>query len=254
MPDPLYTPDNVRIAYELRWSIALFWNQPAIDFSDWLEPLKTATEPDGVRVLEHHLAKKEVSQFLVSTKPHVSLAQCLRSIKGRLQYLIRGTMPKAFKRNYSITSIGTANQEVIESYVADQLDHHRMADPRVDAMLVPFQFTDVSPDLANPRRSSHGEFIHNLHLVAVNDGRYAEISEKNCRRTFEMLQRLPVRSITCCQGSDCWRTMCIGPLAVGSKSHRSKWDSATSIIWPMHMECGRCFSSDFTWERLGRMT
>src|SRR5271170_5106583 len=98
MPDPLYTAENTRIAYELRWSIAVFWNQPGIDASLWLDTLKTATEPDGVRVLEHRFAKSDVSQFLVSTKPNVTSANCLRSIKGRLQYLIRTTMPKAFKR------------------------------------------------------------------------------------------------------------------------------------------------------------
>src|SRR5438105_7535991 len=96
-PDPIYTADNVRIAYELRWSVAVFWKQPAPLPSSWLQPLQQATEPDGVRILEHRFTKDNVSQFLVSTKPHVAPAQCLRSVKGRLQYLVRGTLPKAFR-------------------------------------------------------------------------------------------------------------------------------------------------------------
>jgi hypothetical protein len=40
----------------------------------------------------------------------VAPSQCLRSIKGRLQHLVRAALPRAFRRNYSIRSLGTANQ------------------------------------------------------------------------------------------------------------------------------------------------
>ena len=36
--------------------------------------------------------------------------------------------------------------------------------------------------------SSHGEFIYNLHLVAVHQQRFAEVRDDCCRRTFEILQ------------------------------------------------------------------
>jgi hypothetical protein len=63
-----------------------------------------------------------------------------------------------------------------------------MADPRIETMLVPFQFADDRLDLGRPRRSSHGEFIYNLHLVAVHEQRFAEINVDRCRRTVDMLQ------------------------------------------------------------------
>ena len=156
MPDPIYTADNVRIAYELRWSVAIFWTQAGLATISWLKPLQEATEPDGVRILEHRFTKSNVSQFLVSTKPHVAPAQCLRSVKGRLQYLVRAALPKAFRRNYSIRSLGAGNQGAIEKYVATQLQHHPMADPRIEAMLAPHQFADDLIDLGQTRRSSHG--------------------------------------------------------------------------------------------------
>jgi REP element-mobilizing transposase RayT len=188
MPEPLYTADNVRLAYELRWSVAVFWRQAAPPPTSWLPPLQQATEPDGVRILEHRVTKDNVSQFLVSTKPDVAPSQCLRSIKGRLQYLVRAALPRAFRRNYSIRSLGTANQQAIETYVATQLQHHPMADPRIETMLAPFQFADDRLDLGRPRRSSHGEFIYNLHLVAVHEQRFAEANVDRCRRTVDMLQ------------------------------------------------------------------
>ena len=188
MPDPIYTADNVRLAYELRWSVAVFWTHTAPPPASWLPPLQEVTEPDGVRILEHRFTKANVSQFLISTKPHVPPAQCLLSVKGRLQHLVRAAVPKAFRRNYSIRGLGAANQQAIEAYVATQLQHHPMADPRIETMLAPYQFADDRLDLGRPRRSSHGEFIYNLHLVAVHEQRFAEVDVDCCRRTVDMLQ------------------------------------------------------------------
>jgi hypothetical protein len=188
MADPIYTADNVRTAYELRWSVAVFWTGAGPAPSSWLSPLQQVTEPDGVRILEHRFTKANVSQFLISTKPHVTPAHCLRSVKGRLQHLVRAVLPKAFHRNYSICSVGDTNQKTIEGYVASQLQHHGMADPRLETLLAPYQLANDHIDLARPRRSSHGEFIYNLHLVAVHQQRFAEIRADYWRRTLEMLE------------------------------------------------------------------
>jgi REP element-mobilizing transposase RayT len=188
MPDPIYTADNVSLAYELRWSVAVFWKQAAPAHTSWLAPLQDATEPDGVRILEHQFTKENVSHFLISTKPQVAPAQCLRSVKGRLQHLVRAALPRAFRRNYSIRSLGSANQQAIEAYVATQMQHHPMADPRIETMLAPYQYADDRIDLGRPRRSSHGEFIYNLHLVAVHEQRFAEVNVDCWRRTVDMLQ------------------------------------------------------------------
>ena len=95
MPDPIYTADNLSLAYELRWSVAVFWTHTAPPPASWLPPLQEVTEPDGVRILEHRFTKANVSQFLISTKPHVPPAQCLRSVEGRLQHLVRAAVVSA---------------------------------------------------------------------------------------------------------------------------------------------------------------
>jgi REP element-mobilizing transposase RayT len=187
MPSPLYTADNVRIAYQLNWSLAVFWNQyfaPSV----WFESLQAATEQDGVRILEHRTTKPNVSLFLLSTKPHVSPAQGIRSVKGRLQYLVRAKLPKAFRRNYSLHSLGSANQPDMEQYVASQTKHHPMADSRVQSMLARYQFCDRTVDLAQTRRRAYGQFIYNLHLVLVHRDRDVEIREECFRTTRDMLR------------------------------------------------------------------
>src|SRR5437016_5225948 len=99
-PAPLYTAANCSPAFQLNWSLAAFWTAPMLPAADWLPSLRAATEPDGVRVLEHHCKQPTTSQFLLSTTPAVAPQQIIRSVKGRLQYLVRHQLPQAFRRNY----------------------------------------------------------------------------------------------------------------------------------------------------------
>jgi len=166
---PLYTPDNTTVAYQLNWSVALFGTDNFPPAAKWLSELKAVAESDGVRILEHHIAAANVAQFLVSSKLHIAPSQIVRSLKGRWQYLIRDTNPKAFRRNYSIGSIGEANSGVLANYVARQPQNHPMADSRVQERIEALQFHDSGLDFGAERFSSHGRFVHNLHIVLENE-------------------------------------------------------------------------------------
>jgi hypothetical protein len=63
----------------------------------------------------------------------------VQRVKGRLQHLLHGTMSKPFRRNYSLRSIGSTRREKLEQYLATQLSHHPMADPRVQQRLEQYQ-------------------------------------------------------------------------------------------------------------------
>ena len=176
MPKPLYTATNYHGAYQLNWMLSVFWKEP-IASAPWLDSLKQATEPDGVRILEHRFSDPSVSQFFLSTKPDVAPRQFVRSVKGRLQYLVRDERPKAFRRNYGFRSVGSVKRDVVERYVAEQLGHHRMADAEVQKRLQRFQTRLDDVDLSRPRRGAHGVYWYNLHIVFVHDSRYMEIRE-----------------------------------------------------------------------------
>ena len=49
---PIYTADNVRIAYQFNWSLSVFWHDAPFS-DDWLPALQQVTEADGVRIIEH---------------------------------------------------------------------------------------------------------------------------------------------------------------------------------------------------------
>ena len=188
-PQPIYRSDNTKAAYQLDWSLSVFWHGTEVDASRWLDQLKSATEPDGVRILEHRLEADNVSQFFVSTIPGVAPSQLIRSIKGRLQHSIRSERPKAFRRNYSLHSIGSATRETVEEYVASQTNRHVMADPRVQAQLEDLRVSDESVDLGRIRRSGHGEFRFNLHVVFARRDREIDLEPTRLRSMQDMIVR-----------------------------------------------------------------
>jgi REP element-mobilizing transposase RayT len=175
--EPLYTAANCRLAYQLNWSLSVFGRAALPPARQWLDELKAAVEPDGVRLLEHRLVQPHVLQFFLSSRPEVSPAEVVRSIKGRLQYLIRSQLPRAFRRNYRIESVGSANLEATDGYVAKQRDRHPMADSRARELLGRLQYFDPSVRLDEIQYSSAGQFICNLHAVLENAEGWHEIRE-----------------------------------------------------------------------------
>jgi REP element-mobilizing transposase RayT len=186
--EPLYTSHNTTPAYQLNWGLTLFWHQSPGPDKGWLAELQQATEPAGIRVIKHRFIGEDASQFFVSTRPHVPPSELIRSIKGRLQHLLQRQRPKAFQRNYCLRSIGSATRSEVEHYVASQLGHHRMAEPQLQERLARFQKIYPDVDLSQPSFSSHGEYWHNLHLVIVNEDRFAETREETLWRIQAVIE------------------------------------------------------------------
>jgi REP element-mobilizing transposase RayT len=161
----IYTPDNVAVAYQLNWGLCLFWRIRASADSDWLSILKEQCEPAGLRILNHQLLSDDISQFFVSTQPHIVPAEIARGVKGRLQRLVRDEAPKPFQRNYDLHSIGSTQREKVENYVARQLQHHATDELTISADEKDLQLVNPEVDLGRIRYSSHSRFRCNLHIV-----------------------------------------------------------------------------------------
>ncbi len=87
-PVPLYALENCTAAYQLNWSLSLFGREALPPICAWQNALTQATEADGVRVLEQRFTKPNLVQFLLSSKPDRAPSHVVRSIKGRLQYIV----------------------------------------------------------------------------------------------------------------------------------------------------------------------
>jgi len=183
--NPLYQKDNCTPSYQLRWSLDLFAITTLPPSSAWVDSLRDVIERDGIRLLEH-TQESNVVRLLLSTQPSVAPSQIVKLVKGRLQHLLKTSVPKAFRRNFSLTSIGDAHRKEIESYVSSQLGHHPLADRRVEQRFQEFQFAFLDVDPSAAQFSSHGRYIYGLHLVLVNDARWREIREDQLVTTRDM--------------------------------------------------------------------
>ena len=115
--EPIYTTQNTPAAYQLNCSLSLFCKGELPEPSLWQDRLESSVEPDRVQVLSTSMPDGNVIQFLISSQAMVAPSAVVRSVKGRLQYLIRDQIPKAFRRNYHIQSIGEANDKILDGYV-----------------------------------------------------------------------------------------------------------------------------------------
>ncbi|MBC8869751.1 MAG: transposase [Planctomycetes bacterium] len=184
--NPIYTRENCSFSCPLQWGLTVFWRTPERK-DGWFPELAAATEPDGIRLLRHRFSEPGISQFAVSTKIHVSPLLVVQRVKGRLQYLVRDRLPKPFKGNYAIRSVGNVTRQTAEAYVADQLGHHGMADARIQARLEHYQIERPEVNLSQPQRTSHGIYWYNLHIVLVHRERWTEIREDILQRLRDMI-------------------------------------------------------------------
>jgi hypothetical protein len=83
--EPIYLKNELCLAYQLNWSLSVFTSRQIPESPQWLEQLGTATEADGVRILEYRNTTETTHQFLLSTQPFVVPWAIARSVKGRLQ-------------------------------------------------------------------------------------------------------------------------------------------------------------------------
>ena len=183
----LYTPENCAVAYQLNWSYALFWTRPPNDHN-WFSDLQALCEKDSIRLLQHQFKPPNVSQFLVSTTPSVPPVLIAQRVKGRLQHLVRAKQPRAFRRNYSLRSLGSTRYEKLDAYIASQVKHHPMADARVQERFAEYQIHRPEVDLAAPRRNGHADFCCNLHVVFATEERWREIRHEVLVRVRKMIE------------------------------------------------------------------
>ena len=185
--EPIYTAQNTQIAYQLNWSLSLFGKGQLPEPSIWQESLGPAVEPDGVRILNCSTPSANVIQFLISSKPPIAPSSIVRSVKGRLQYLIRDETAKAFRRNYHIQSIGEANNKVLDGYINRQTAKHPMVDTRVQASLNAIQFHDPDTDLAKTNIGTYGQYLNSIHVVIENAEGWNEIRESQLTGVRDMI-------------------------------------------------------------------
>lgn len=184
---PIYTAENCHFAFELCWSLTLFWKVPHHS-DDWLTDLQSATEQDGVRILHHRMGGSDCSMFLISTRPDLPPSKIPWSVKGRLQYLVRKDQPAAFQRNYDLRSVGSTSGSKVEAYVTAQLGQHAPDFGDLTEKFRDLQIINPDVNLFRPRFTAHARYSCNLHIVLVHRDRHAELRRDVWIAIREMLR------------------------------------------------------------------
>jgi REP element-mobilizing transposase RayT len=74
------------------------------------------------------------------------------------------------------------------SLTQSQIQHHPMAEPRVQAVFERWQICDPQVDLARPRQAGTGIFWYNLHVVFVRTQRCREVEESRIQTENRIIQ------------------------------------------------------------------
>jgi REP element-mobilizing transposase RayT len=184
---PIYTAENCEKAYQLNWSVSLFGREQLEIAPYTLDALRPITEADGVRILEHRQLHADTFQFLVSTQPDTTPSEIIRSLKGRIQYLIRDSQPKAFRRNYFIASLGEVNSKILNEYIQHQTAKHPMAAEHIQERFEQLQYFDDQIDLAKVITGNYGQFIYAIQIVIENAEHWHEARIDVLRKHRDMI-------------------------------------------------------------------
>lgn len=202
---PRYTSNNCSAAYQLNWSLSVFGRESLPSPAASIQQLREAIAKDHLKILEFNDKLTNIVQFFVSSRSDLNPADIVRLIKGRWQYLRRSIESIEFRRNYRITSVGSANADVLDAYIDRQPERHPMADHRVQELLESLQFRDTQVDLTSVRRSSHGEFRYALQVVIESESGWHDVRSSvltayrqaiiaSCRNQGWLLSRIGLMS------------------------------------------------------------
>lgn len=181
-PMPIYTLENTTCAFQVIYSLAVFWKNPCPGDLR-LPELRTQCETAQLRILQHRFSTTTCSLFLVSARPNVAATEIVRGVKGRLQTLVLASRPNAFQRNYDIHSIGSTTREKTENYVAGQLQHHAIDRDHIrSCRLDDLQVINPDVDLGRFRLTGHGRYRCNLQIAVRFAGQGVPLSSTSLER------------------------------------------------------------------------
>lgn len=184
---PIYTPQNVDFAYQLRWAMTLFTIgiRPPIES---IAPVTQALETDGIRVLSQRYCEPSMLQLTLSTLPHVSPGTIVQRVKGRLWYAWQSIGGITIEKKYALRSYGNQERAIIEAYIAGQAAHHPMATARADELFQSVNLVDETVRLDEPIAIDKSLLWFNLHVVIVHSERWRNVNESTVYNVQKMVR------------------------------------------------------------------
>lgn len=184
-----FSSDNTVFRGYAFWALTLFWRNQ-VSLLEFPGELEQALLSDGIRLNSYRVMSNTVSQIAVQAHLKLAPKDVVRLIKGRIQYAIRKTDPKAFQRNFAIRSYGGQIRLAVEGYISKQLQHHGLYQNDAFDFLDGIQIRNSSVDLRKPTYSNHAVYWYNLHLVIANTIRTMDVDRGALNEISEAITRL----------------------------------------------------------------
>ena len=96
---PIYTRENCFFAYQLHWTLVIYWRYQVVG-SRWLDSLRKTLQRDGIQLENHRFLKPGVSEFQISSCPEVSSAQLANRTQEELQQIVWDGIFHAIKSQF----------------------------------------------------------------------------------------------------------------------------------------------------------
>ncbi len=170
-PTRLFTLANTEAAYQLRYHFGWHTHARKPTFEDARtrtvldDALTRVAAEHGFHVLGHQVEPRAV-RAIVSLRPEHAPAHVTRTIKGNLAADARRLLElrQIWSRGWFLRSVGSVTADVVRSYVAGQIAHHRAlpVEQPQEATLARYH-ADV--DSAKLRSAAHVVFEYNVHVV-----------------------------------------------------------------------------------------
>ncbi len=174
-PEPLYRPEELRPAYQLRYGWTGWPSRAAFPtdvIARVLPDIAPEWEKDGLRLLESSLGPRQL-QLTVSARPKLDPVTLGARVKGRIQHHCRRQgSPIDFSRKLAVRSLGDATRAEVEAYIRNQVPNEDLADERFREMLAEFTVVNPDVDLSEFTETNSGRYWYNLHIVLVVAERY----------------------------------------------------------------------------------
>jgi len=169
-PKPTFLPTHLRAAYQLRYHFS--WctkRRKPILATQYLrskveETIRRVSENAGYHLLGLDV-EPNVVLCLLSLVPSDSPESITRKIKGNVATELRADgVHNLWSRGWFVRSNGNVTNEIIQTYIANQIEHHRAA-PVENRSTMEKCRHHLDEDIDQIRKSSHAAFQYNVHFV-----------------------------------------------------------------------------------------
>ena len=164
---PLYSRVNCLFAYQLHWTLLLYWRYKVSDAKWWSGVQRQAAE-DGIQLVRHGFVRPGLSQIELSSTPNLSPLSVIHKLQHHIRDYVNPEIPNAILDRFHLRSVGWMTRQAVERVLQGKCERNHPADKEFDSRWRNVQLPQPF-DLSLSQRDGQGIYSYNLHIVLEYD-------------------------------------------------------------------------------------